>query len=66
LAEGFIKSGHEVILFQKNKQLLDEYVDATISDRVKKLLEENHVTVLTNANVTRFSNTDNNQIQSFY
>lgn len=63
LAEGFIKSEHEVILFQKNKQLLDEYVDATISDRVKKLLEENHVTVLTNANVTRFSNTDNNQIQ---
>ncbi|WP_267901949.1 FAD-dependent oxidoreductase [Companilactobacillus bobalius] len=63
LAEGFVKSGHEVVLFQRNKQLLDEYVDATISDRVKKLLEDNHVNVLTGTDVTRFSDTEDKHIK---
>lgn len=63
LAEGFVKSGHEVLLIQRNKQLLDEYVDETVSNRVKKLLEEHKVTVLTDTNVTRFIDTDDNNIK---
>lgn len=63
LTEGFVKSGHEIVLFQRNDQLLDEYVDTTISERVKKLLEDNHVTVLTGTNVSRFSDTKDGHLK---
>lgn len=57
LAEGFIKSGHEVILIQRNEQLLDEYTDPVMSEKIHQLLLENHVTVATGTNVLSFNNT---------
>ncbi|MDT6951375.1 FAD-dependent oxidoreductase [Companilactobacillus alimentarius] len=63
MAEGFVKSGHEVVLFQRNKQLLDEYMDSNISNNVKSLLKKNGVSVLTDTTVTRFDDTSDNQIK---
>ncbi|GAQ01008.1 NADH oxidase [Companilactobacillus farciminis] len=37
LAEGYLKSGHQVILFQRKKQLLNQYLDTTIAQKVKKI-----------------------------
>lgn len=62
LAEGYLKSGHQVILFQRKKQLLNQYLDTTIAQKVKKLLLDNNVKVMTNTVVTRFNETDDGKI----
>lgn len=63
LAEGYIKSGHQVILFQRNPQLLDEYMDANLAQKVQTILEQNGVKVLTKTEVTRFSDSADDHIQ---
>jgi len=63
LAEGYIKSGHEVTLFQRNKQLLDEYMDPIIADQVKDLLVKKGVEVLTGTEVTKFSDLQNEKVE---
>lgn len=55
LAEGYVKSGHEVILFQRNAQLLDEYMDPVIANSVQTVLEAHGVDVHTNTTVTKFT-----------
>lgn len=63
LAEGFIKSGHEVTLFQKNSRLLNEYMDENMSQQIGKLLRSNGVNVITDSKVTRFEDTSDNRIE---
>lgn len=63
LAEGYIKSGHKVILFQRNEQLLDEHMDTAMAHRVQNLLAEHNVKVMTRTEVTRFSDLPNQQLQ---
>lgn len=63
LAEGFAKSGHEVLLLQRNKYLLDEYMDPTMADKVKMLLKDNHIKVVTGADVERFDNTEDGRVK---
>lgn len=62
LAEGFVKSGHEVILFQRNKQLLNEYTDPVIADKIHQLLVEHHIVVSAGTNVLSFSDTADQRI----
>ncbi|MFC6323008.1 FAD-dependent oxidoreductase [Companilactobacillus baiquanensis] len=57
LAEGYIRSGHEVLLFQQSPYLLDKYVEPSISEAVKQKLIENGVKVITNSKVRSFSDT---------
>jgi len=63
LAEGYIKSGHQVTLFQRNQQLLDEYMDPAIAQQVKDLLVEKGVDVLTDTEVTQFKDMPNEQLE---
>jgi len=63
LAEGYIKSGHQVTLFQHNKQLLDEYTDPVIAKQIKELLEKNGVEVFTDTHVTQFSDLPNEKVK---
>lgn len=62
LAEGYVKSGHEVVLIHKHTHLLNEYMDPVMAENVKTLLEQNDIKVLTKTTVTRFENTENNQV----
>lgn len=62
LAEGFVKSGHQVTLFQRGPQLLDEYLDPVLAKRVAKLLTDHQIQVVTDAEVTKFSDTSSNQL----
>lgn len=55
LAEGYIKSGHAVTILQRNQQLLDEYMDPQMAAQVETVLTDNGVQVVTNCNVTQFS-----------
>lgn len=62
LAEGYIKSGHEVILIERSPHVLNEYMDTNMSKKVESLLVEHGVKVLTNTTVTQFSDLKNEQI----
>lgn len=62
LAEGYIKSGHEVFLFQQAPYLLDKYVEPVISDSIKNSLEENGVHVFTGIKVENFSDTSDGNL----
>lgn len=57
LAEGYIESGHEVILIQQPAHLLNQYVEPVIAEKLAKLLTEKGVQVLTNTRVTGFQDT---------
>jgi len=63
LAEGYIKSGHKVTLFQRNEQLLDEYMDPVTAKQVENWLVENGVEVLTDTEVTKFADLPNEKLQ---
>lgn len=63
LAEGYVKSGHEVLLFQRNAQLLNPYMDPVMADQVTQVLTDHGVTVITGANVTRFSDQVDGQVK---
>lgn len=63
LAEGYVKSGHQVTLFQRGNQLLDEYMDPKMAQKVQDLLIQNGVDVRTNIEVTRFNDLPNEQLQ---
>ncbi|RRK11557.1 NADH oxidase [Lactiplantibacillus garii] len=63
LAEGYVKSGHTVTLFQRNQQLLDEYTDPVMAKRVEQLLTTNGVHVITGTTVERFSDTSTGQLK---
>lgn len=63
LAEGFAKSGHQVLLLQRNKYLLDEYMDAKMAEKVKSLLKNHNIKVVTDANVVRFEDTDDGRVK---
>lgn len=62
LAEGYVKSGHQVTIFQRGPQLLDEYLDQVLAERVTKLLTDQQVHVITNAEVVKFSDTTSNKL----
>ncbi|APU72368.1 FAD-dependent oxidoreductase [Companilactobacillus crustorum] len=63
LAEGFVKSGHQVTLFQRGNQLLDEYMGPNMAQKVQDLLIQNGVDVQTNIEVTRFNDLPNEELQ---
>ncbi|MCT4458309.1 NADH oxidase [Lactiplantibacillus paraplantarum] len=63
LAEGYVKSGHAVTLFQRGSHLINEYLDPQLSEKVEKLLTTNGIQVKTNAQVTAFSDTADNRLR---
>ncbi|OAX74284.1 NADH oxidase [Lactiplantibacillus plantarum] len=63
LAEGYVKSGHAVTLFQRGSHLINEYLDPQLSEKVEKLLITNGIQVKTNAQVTAFSDTADNRLR---
>ena len=62
LAEGYIESGHQVILIQQPDYLLNEYVEPVISQKIAQLLTDKGVQVLTNTRVTSFRDSPNGQL----
>lgn len=63
LAEGYVKSGHQVTLIQRGPQLLDQYTDPIIAKQVQNLLVEHGVKVLTNTTVTKFSDLPDEKLE---
>ncbi|MBQ0836374.1 FAD-dependent oxidoreductase [Lactiplantibacillus pentosus] len=63
LAEGYIKSGHTVTLYQRGPQLIYEYLDAKLANKVETLLTSHGIDVRTNAQVTGFQDTPDNRLQ---
>lgn len=63
MAEGYVKSGHKVTLFQRNTQLLDQYMEPNIAQQVQDLLVENGVEVITDVDVTKFTDLPDEQLQ---
>lgn len=61
-AEGYRKSNHEVHLIEKDHYLLHEYLSPTMSEKVKQLLIENGVHVMTDTLVTQFNDLPNDKI----
>lgn len=62
LAEGYAKSGYQVLLIQKPSHLLNEYVEPAIADKVAQLLISKGVKVLTDTVVTSFQDAPNGQL----
>ncbi len=62
LAEGYIKSGHEVTLIERGPHILNQYMDPIMAKRVQTLLVEHGVKILTNTTVTQFDDLKNEQI----
>lgn len=62
LAEGYIASGHEVLLIQQPHDLLDQYVEPVIADKITKVLTDKGVQVLTDTRVTGFKDTDDGKL----
>lgn len=63
LAEGYVKSGHTVTLFQRGPHLINEYLDPQISEKIEDLLTTKGIQVRTNAQVTAFSDTADNRLR---
>lgn len=63
LAEGYVKSGHAVTLFQRGSHLINEYLDPQLSEKVEKLLTTNGIQVKTNAQVMAFSDTADSRLR---
>lgn len=63
LAEGYVKSGHTVTLFQRGPHLVNEYLDPQLSQRIEDLLTTKGITIKTNAQVTAFSDTADNRLR---
>ncbi|ETY73479.1 NADH oxidase [Lactiplantibacillus fabifermentans T30PCM01] len=62
LAEAYINSGHQVLLLQQTAHLLNKYVEPLIADQVADVLVEKGVQVVTNAQVTAFADTADDQL----
>jgi len=62
LAESYANTDHKVSLIQSRDQLLNNYLDVDMSDRVKKLLEDNKVDVFLNEHVNGFSRDDDDNV----
>ncbi|AEV94359.1 FAD-dependent oxidoreductase [Pediococcus claussenii] len=62
LAESYANTDHQVTLIQGNQQLLNNYVDEELSNRVVKLLEDHQVEVHLNKRVQAFSVDNEEQI----
>ncbi|MFD1419232.1 FAD-dependent oxidoreductase [Companilactobacillus keshanensis] len=58
LAESYANTEHEVTLIQSNNQVLNHYLDPSMSDNVVDLLKEHGVNVFLNEHVTGFSGDD--------
>lgn len=58
LAESYAETDHDVTLIQSHDQLLNNYVDKNMSDKVTKLLKEHGVHVYLNERVSAFSGDD--------
>ncbi|NLR10465.1 MULTISPECIES: FAD-dependent oxidoreductase [Lactobacillaceae] len=56
LAEGYVRTGHDVTLIQKPTRLLNGYLEPALSQTVEALLTGHGVHVLTNTRATRFAN----------
>ncbi|WP_353989535.1 FAD-dependent oxidoreductase [Pediococcus argentinicus] len=56
LAESYARTNHEVTLIQGNKQLLNNYVDQDLSNRVTELLENQGVHIYLNERAKAFYN----------
>lgn len=57
LAEGYRRSGHEVLLIQQDARLLNAYTDETISTKIATLLTQQGIQLLRQTTVTRFDDT---------
>ncbi|WP_225426565.1 FAD-dependent oxidoreductase [Companilactobacillus hulinensis] len=57
LAEGYIKSGHQVWLIQKTPDLLDRYVEPDLSKKILQILVSKGVHVITGTKVSAFEDT---------
>lgn len=55
LAEAYANTNHEVRLLQKDNQLLNNFIDKNLSDKVVTALTDHGVTVATGQRVTAFS-----------
>ncbi|MEE6726760.1 FAD-dependent oxidoreductase [Pediococcus acidilactici] len=55
LAESLVDTNHEVTLFQSHEDILNNYVDTPLSDKVIKLLNDHHVKVETSSKVVSFT-----------
>lgn len=63
LAEGYIKSGHQVTLIQRGPQILDEYTDPVIAKQIQNLLVKKGVKVLVNTTVTKLSDLSDEKLE---
>ncbi|WP_125587847.1 FAD-dependent oxidoreductase [Companilactobacillus jidongensis] len=58
LAESYANTDHEVTLIQSNDQVLNHYIDKSMSINITDLLEENGVNIFLNERVSGFSGDD--------
>ncbi len=58
LAESYANTDHKVTLIQSGDQILDHYIDKSMSKNVEKLLTDNGVEVFLNERVSGFSGDD--------
>lgn len=58
LAESYANTDHEVTLIQSNDQVLNHYVDKSMSTNITDLLEKNGVNIFLNERVSGFSGDD--------
>jgi len=63
LAEGFIKSGHEVTLIERSQHILHDYMDPVMAKKIQTLMVEHGVKLLTGTTVTRFSDLPDERIK---
>ncbi|ODO61266.1 NADH oxidase [Lactiplantibacillus plantarum] len=62
LAESYVNTGHEVVLFQAGKQILNNYVGAEFAHKIKALLSNHHINVMLNHRVTAFTENENGNL----
>lgn len=62
MAEGYVKSGHQVTIIQRGDQLLDEYTDPVIAQKIENLLVEHGVKIMKNTIVTQFKDLPNEKL----
>lgn len=63
LVEGYVNSGHEVILIQRHEHLLNNYVEPKLSLAMEEVLRAKGVKVLTDTNITAFEDTTDGQLK---
>ncbi|WP_143462322.1 FAD-dependent oxidoreductase [Levilactobacillus enshiensis] len=62
LAEGYARSGHDVLLIQRPSHLLNAYVEPLLADKIANVLTTHGVHLLTNTQVTAFKDTDDGKL----